>query len=99
MIDGIMLGLSMFTCIFLIISLVFVLRLRKKEIQDVVLLFSAGLVFVIVAGLGDILVYADGVFNISFMSLELLTNGINLVIVPLAALCFLAALFVLKDYR
>jgi len=99
MIDGIMLGLSIFTCVFLIVSLILVLKLRKKEIQDVSLLFSAGLVFVIVAGLGDILNYVDRVFNISFMSLELLSNGITLVIVPLAALCFLAALFVLKDYR
>lgn len=94
-----MLGLSIFIFLFLIASLILVINLKKKEITDVVLLFAAGLVFIIIVSLVDILLYVNETFGVSFISMDLLVNGINLVVVPLAALCFLAALFVLKDHR
>ncbi len=99
MIEGIMLGLSIFAFVFLLISVVLMVRLKKQEIHDVVLLFSAGLVFIAIVSLVDILFYIDRIFEVSFINMSLLIIGVKLVIVPLAALCFLAALFVLKEYR
>jgi len=96
MIDGIMLGLGIGSLVFLVISIILLFSLRKLEITNVINLFLAGLILMAVVSIFDILVFSEKVFGFG-MDVNFLMNIVSIFIVPLIALCFLAALFVLKD--
>ncbi len=101
MIYGLGLGFSIVSFILLITCMLLIFKIKDKDINDLYNVLLVGMFFILVVSFVDFLFYLNefGWFGfLSWIDYEMLFNGLRLVVIPLASLCFLVAIFILKEH-
>nr|MBI4157003.1 hypothetical protein [Candidatus Woesearchaeota archaeon] len=104
MIEEIMAGISLGILVFLILSLVFAIKSKKFEKREVLGISDMTIISLILFGimiLFDLIMSLDGLnfFVIDGLDLDILVIGINLILIPLLLVLFLAIEFSLRDLQ
>lgn len=106
MLNEIIFGLNVASFIFIVVSLILIVKARRYEglvIKDVFNLMLVGLFFIALIILID-LVDSSRIFSqvasvLSQIDFSIFFTGINLFLMPLATICFIAAMFTLMEVR
>ena len=104
MIEEIMAGISLGILVFLILSLVFAIKSKKFEKKEVLGVSDMTIISLILFGiiiLFDLVISLDSLnyFVIGNFDLDILVTGINLILIPLILVLFLAIEFSLRDLQ
>ena len=104
MIEEIMAGISLGILVFIVVSLVFMIRSKKFEKKEVLGISDMSIVSLILFGiiiLFDLAISLDSLnyFVIGNFDLDILVTGINLILIPLILVLFLAIEFSLRDLQ
>jgi len=104
MIEEIMAGISLGILVFLILSLVFAIKSKKFEKKEVLGVSEMTIISLILFGiiiLFDLVISLDSLnyFVIGNFDLDILVTGINLILIPLILVLFLAIEFSLRDLQ
>lgn len=99
-----MAGISLGILVFLILSLVFAIKSKKFEKREVLGISDMTIISLILFGimiLFDLIMSLDGLnfFVIDGLDLDILVIGINLILIPLLLVLFLAIEFSLRDLQ
>ena|SRR3989344_4270966 len=104
MIEEIMAGISLGILVFIVVSLVFMIRSKKFEKKEVLGISDMSIVSLILFGiiiLFDLAISLDSLnyFVIGNFNLDILVTGVNLILIPLILVLFLAIEFSLRDLQ
>jgi len=99
-----MAGISLGILVFLILSLVFAIKSKKFEKKEVLGVSEMTIISLILFGiiiLFDLVISLDSLnyFVIGNFDLDILVTGINLILIPLILVLFLAIEFSLRDLQ
>ena len=102
MIEEIFAGISLGILVLLILSLVFAIKSKKFEKKEVLGISDMAIVSLILFGvitLFDLAISLNDLnyFAIDWLDLDILITGINLILIPLILVLFLAIEFSLRD--
>lgn len=104
MIEEIMAGISLGILVFIVLSLVFMIKSKKFEKKEVLGISDMSIVSLILFGviiLFDLAISLNDLnyFVIDNFDLDILVTGINLILIPLILVLFLAIEFSLRDLQ
>lgn len=104
LLNEIIIGLAIGAILFIVIAMIMLLKLKffeKETAGNAISLVVVGLFFYLIMAIADVLNYLsifDGIYDVStYINLELINNVISFFVAPLIIICFIAAIFVMRE--